>query len=68
MRSYRWLRGVEKGNNPRDARPEPLKKDDHAVDALRYLLFSESQHDKAHAASMKRNYNIRRHGIQLVRR
>jgi phage terminase large subunit-like protein len=42
MRTYRWERSSESGLNPRDARPVPLKKDDHAVDALRYLLFSEA--------------------------
>lgn len=39
---YRWLQSSASRLNPRDARPEPLKKDDHAVDALRYLLFSEA--------------------------
>lgn len=42
FRSYRWERGTEEGRNPRDARKVPLKKDDHALDALRYLLFTEA--------------------------
>lgn len=38
---YKWAEGTEK----RDARNEPQKKDDHAVDAFRYLLHSESMFD-----------------------
>lgn len=41
LRTYRWLRGTS-GINPRDARPEPLKKDDHTCDALRYIVYSEA--------------------------
>lgn len=40
MRTYRAMRSTETGVNPRDAKPMPLKKNDHAVDALRYLVFS----------------------------
>ncbi len=42
MRTYRWIRGTENGRNPTDSRGVPLKKDDHAVDTLRYLVFSEA--------------------------
>jgi len=42
MRTYRWERGSVTGANPRDAKPKPLKKDDHAVDALRYLVYTEA--------------------------
>ena len=41
MRTYRWKKSTGKGANPADAKPEPLKKDDHAVDALRYGILSE---------------------------
>lgn len=41
MSTYRWLRSTGKGVNPKVARPEPLKKDDDAADALRYLIHSE---------------------------
>lgn len=44
MRTYRWERGSS-GINPRDARPQPLKSDDHAIDSLRYLVFSEADID-----------------------
>jgi phage terminase large subunit-like protein len=37
MSTYRWTEGTER----RDARDEPVKKDDHAVDAARYVLHSE---------------------------
>ena len=30
LRTYRWMNPTESGINPRDARKEPLKKDDHA--------------------------------------
>lgn len=67
MRTYRWLQGSAKGMNPRDARPEPLKKDDHAVDALRYLLFSEAQMDGIVPKSTKRVGHTRNYGVQLRR-
>jgi hypothetical protein len=41
MRTYRWKRSTGKGANPQDAKPEPLKRDDHAVDALRYLVLTD---------------------------
>jgi hypothetical protein len=41
IQSYRWKRAAQRGVNPQDAKPEPLKKDDHAPDALRYLLHSD---------------------------
>ena len=43
LRSYRWEKGTMNSMNPKDARPVPLKKDDHAVDALRYLIASDWQ-------------------------
>ena len=59
------MQGSEKGLNPRDARPEPLKKDDHAVDALRYLLFSEAQIDGATPTSTTRGGDFSAKGVQL---
>ena len=43
MQTYRWLQGSDTGLNPRAPRPEPLKVDDDAVDALRYLVFSDAK-------------------------
>jgi hypothetical protein len=40
LRSYRWKKSTGLGINPQDAKPEPLKKDDHACDALRYMTIS----------------------------
>lgn len=65
MRTYRWLRGSVTGVNPRDARPEPLKKDDHAVDAARYLLFSESQYNGLSPSVTTREADHTRHGINM---
>jgi hypothetical protein len=71
MRSYRWIKAAEAGLNPRDARPEPLKKDDHAVDALRYLLFSDAAATGETATSFskweeRRGEVGRFHGVPLV--
>ena len=42
LRTYRWLRSTGKGINPRAPRPEPLKRNDDLVDALRYMVYSEA--------------------------
>ncbi|MCC7424811.1 MAG: hypothetical protein IT428_31455 [Planctomycetaceae bacterium] len=65
MRTYRWMRGNEMGINPRDARKEPLKKDDHAVDALRYMLFSEARITGAVPEAKGRAVDSKRHGVHL---
>ena len=68
MRTYRWERGSDRGLNPRDARPVPLKKDDHAVDTCRYLVFSEASHlgqAPEHVRQKLREQG--RYGIQLAR-
>lgn len=50
MRTYRWEKPTgETGVNPKDPRKEPLKKGDHAVDPLRYLLHAEDNHAGATA-------------------
>lgn len=41
LRGYRWLRSPQTGINPKVAKPEPLKRDDDAPDALRYMIHSE---------------------------
>lgn len=44
LKKYRWVRGSGadgRTENPTNPRPEPLKFDDHACDALRYLTFSD---------------------------
>lgn len=42
MSTYRWKRSSLSGVNPQAAKPEPLKKNDDCVDALRYLLHTDS--------------------------
>lgn len=42
MRGYRWEQGSDTGKNPRDSSGKPLKKGDHACDALRYAVFTEA--------------------------
>lgn len=41
FRVHRYLQSSGLGLNPQAARAEVLKKDDHLLDALRYLVFSE---------------------------
>ena len=43
LQTYRWERARNSRLNPKDAAPRPLKKDDHACDALRYLIFTNQQ-------------------------
>ncbi len=42
LRTYRWLKSSGTGLNPKAARPEPLKRNDDLVDALRYLIHSDA--------------------------
>lgn len=69
MKTYRWMRGSENGRNPTDARGMPLKKDDHAVDALRYLTFSDARHGGGITPEQfRKTTKPERHGIQLQQR
>lgn len=43
IEGYRWLMQTEGANNPRDPREAPVKKNDHGVDALRYVIMSSPQ-------------------------
>lgn len=65
MRTYRWERSSETGVNPRDAKPQPLKKNDHAVDALRYLVYSEANKQGIVPSAKRRQRDHRRFGIQM---
>jgi hypothetical protein len=49
LRSYRWEKSTGKGANPKSARKQPLKLNDHSVDALRYLVFT---HDRSTGATI----------------
>lgn len=65
MKTYRFLQGAEHGRNPRDAKPQVLKKDDHAVDALRYLVFSEANSMGITPEGVRREKNYNRYGIKF---
>lgn len=65
MRTYRWMAASESGINPRSARREPLKKDDHSVDALRYLVFSEARRTGAVPQSVSREVDYGELGMQV---
>lgn len=67
MRTYRWKKGTEAGRNPQDARREPLKLNDHAVDACRYLVFTEAASTGSIPSAIKREDNSRKRGIHLQR-
>jgi hypothetical protein len=43
FKTYRWIQANESTNslNPISPRREPLKIDDHAIDALRYMIFTD---------------------------
>lgn len=66
MRTYRWPEGTD----TRDSGRMPLKKDDHAVDALRYCVFTEQQMTGLEPGSMSRRDEDApaRHGIHYQRR
>lgn len=66
MKSYRWKKSSEIGTNPEDARVEPVKKNDHAVDALRYLLFSEAVHTGVTPSSMAKKKHSKERGVHLA--
>lgn len=67
MKTYRWRAGSEAGRNPTDARAEPLKKEDHAVDALRYLVFSEATVTGTTPESMAKIREQNHRGVRLDR-
>lgn len=68
MRTYRWERGAVAGRNPRDAQMKPLKKDDHACDALRYLVYSEANKAGIIPEVKRRERRHERHGVLLDKR
>lgn len=65
MRTYRRLKSSDSGLNPASARDAPLKKDDHAVDALRYGLFSEATQAGVSPSTMSRMHTPEKHGVQV---
>lgn len=45
FKTYRWLQKPRSSVNPADAAPKPLKTNDHCMDAIRYLIYSEQTGD-----------------------
>lgn len=64
LKSYRWRAGTEGGRNPTDAKMAPLKKDDHAPDACRYLVFSEANQTGITPQGVQRTKDYKRYGIR----
>lgn len=65
LRGYRWLRSPQTGINPRVAKPEPLKRDDDAPDALRYMIHSESSVDGPSFGQMNVHREVPSHLLAL---
>lgn len=65
MKMYRWKKSTGRGYNLQDARPEPVKKDDHAPDALRYLVFSDANSIGITPEGVRKTREYRRYGIQM---
>lgn len=65
MTTYRRMKGNKNGLNPRDAVDAPLKADDHAVDALRYGVFSEASISGISPSTIARLHNPQQHGVQV---
>lgn len=66
MRTYRWMKRSGKGINPAAAAGKPLKFGDDAADAVRYLLYSDSQPPRGQVfepIQTQRQYG--RHGVNL---
>jgi len=66
MRTYRYHRASEAGLNPKNPRMEPVKKDDHAADALRYLVFTESNRSGFTPDSFAKQRDSDRFGVHSV--
>lgn len=62
MRTYRWLRGSDPSaklsRNPRDPQRAPLKKNDHACDSARYVLFSDDFMSGSTISSAKSRFGL----------
>lgn len=65
LRTYRRLKSAKTGINPRDAAPEVLKLEDHAVDALRYAVFSEASIAGITPSTVARQHTPGRHGVHI---
>lgn len=69
FRAYRWLASVETGLNPRLAAREPLDRDNHTMDCVRYLIFSEAESRGLEITRKASQHSrpLKSYGIQLAR-
>lgn len=67
FRAYRWLQSSEIGLNPKLARREPLDRDNHAMDCVRYLIYSESIASNRTIDRVAHSHSSQKHGVQLNR-
>ena len=65
MGTYHYPECTTENVNSRDPAFEPVKRDDHAVDALRYLLFSEEGYGGGQYGSRDKHIEKQRYGIQF---
>jgi hypothetical protein len=69
IRKYRWKRGKRPGDgtvlNPQVAAPEPLKRDDDTVDAMRYMIYTAEIGRGAAPGSMSHREFAERRSVQL---
>lgn len=68
MRTYRRMKSNKSGLNPVDAPDQVLKSDDHAVDALRYGVFSEAALTGITPSTIARRHSPNRHGVHVESR
>lgn len=66
MISYRRQRQLQTGPNSAAPRDVPVKVDDHAVDCLRYLVFSEASQSGTTVSTVAHEHSsASRHGVQI---
>lgn len=65
FRTYRRIKSPHTGPNPQDAADRPLKRDDHALDALRYGLFSEAALTNLTPTAIARQHRPGKLGVQI---
>ena len=66
--SYRWHRMLATGPNAQAPRDEPVKDNDHAMDAGRMLLFSEASTTGTTPSTLAAQHNPAAHGVQVESR
>lgn len=66
FRTHRYLNPPSSnGNNPRTPAAEVLKANDHALDALRYGVYSEASQTGLVPRTIARQHSPGRHGVQI---